>query len=387
MPTVHAKLSASSAKRWLNCPGSIRASEGYPYTSSIYADEGTLAHAAAEEAINTEEISKQTIKKIDAFYEAHPELGGSSEEMLNDLSEYIDYVQEEYKDELRQDRAAKLMTEQMVDFSEYVPGGFGTSDVIIIRTGKLHIIDLKFGKGVEVSAEDNPQMKLYALGALAALDLVFEVEEVVMTIYQPRIGNISTSTISRQELESWGEVVVKPGAVAALKRNAPMAAGDWCQFCPHRVACKERAKVIEEMAKYRDSITLSSEDVANILANADLLVKFVDDIKEKALTDALQGEEIPGWKVVEGRSVRKFTGTENDIVNRAVLAGFKKPLLYETKMLTLSAIEKLMGKKTFAESMSDIVEKPAGKPTLVPESDKRPAIVNGSAIDDFAGED
>ena len=386
MPVLHAKLSASGAKRWLNCPGSVQASELYPSTTSIYAEEGTLAHSVAEETITTGEVSARTKRKIKLFYEEHDELNGSVEEMLESLDDYIAYVQEEFYDDRRLDPAAVLMTEQRVDFSKYVPGGFGTSDVILIRDKRLHIIDLKYGKGVEVSAEDNPQLSLYALGAIDTLESVYDIDEVVMTIYQPRIGNVSTAVTTRRELEAWGNDVVIPGAKLAASKDAPMAAGEWCQFCPHKAACRERARLLKEMEEYRLRISLTPEEIGEILSTGDMVKKFIEDVEKQALADALDGEEIPGWKVVEGRSNRKLAGSEDEIIRRAEDAGFDRSLLYETKMLGLTAMETLMGKKTFAKAMDGIIEKPAGKPTLVPESDRRPAIVNSSAEEDFAGE-
>lgn len=386
MPRAHAKLPASGAHRWMNCPGSVKASELYPQTSSIYADEGTLAHSAAEETIETGAVSSSTLAKIKSFYEVYKELGGSVEEVQESIAGYVDYVKEEYADQLRQDPAAVLLTEQRVDFSKYVPGGFGTSDVVIIGDGQLHIVDLKYGKGVPVSAENNPQLRLYALGAIEALEAIYNINDVAMTIYQPRLDSVSTDIMSRKDLEAWGDEEVKPAAALALSKGAPFAAGDWCKFCPHRAKCKERAKVLEEIEAYREEISLDADDVAEILTKADQLTAFIDDIKEQALQDALNGVEIPGWKVVEGRSNRKFTGSEDDIVERAEAAGFDKALLYETKMITLTAIEKIMGKKAFAANMGDIVEKPIGKPTLAPESDKRPAYSTNAAIDDFADE-
>lgn len=387
MPTQHAKLSASSAKRWLNCPGSVRASEPYPNTSSIYADEGTLAHALAEEMITTSGGYTLALQqKINAFYKDHPELGGSFDEMFEDIEAYADWVLEEYRDELTVDASTELLTEQRVDFSRFVPGGFGTSDVVIVRDNRLHIIDLKYGKGVEVDAEDNPQLKLYALGTIETLLLAYEFDDIVMTIYQPRLGHVSSAALKKWELYEWGDKVVTPTAKKALKDHAPFAAGDWCQFCPHRAACVERSRFVTEVENYRRKITLTPDDISEILSMADNLTKFLEDIQAKALSDALEGNPVPGWKVVEGRSVRKFTGTENEIIKRAGDAGYDRSLLYETKMLSLTAIEKLLGKKSFAEHMADIVEKPQGKPTLVPESDKRPALVGGSAAEAFEDE-
>ena len=388
MPESHAKLSSSASKRWLGCPGSVKLSEHYPNGSSIYADEGTIAHGVAEGMISKDDKLVQKYKvEADKFYEEHPELNGTFLEMKMILQPYVDYVFEEYAEQVHEDEAAQLMTEERVDLTEYIPGGFGTSDVVILRQGRLHIIDLKYGKGVAVSAEDNPQLKLYALGTLARFDMLYDIEDVVMTIYQPRLDNVSTDTIKAKDLYAWGEEVIKPGAQLALSEDAPVHAGDWCQFCPARYDCKERARDAMELQKYLGQMVLSPEEIAEILGKIDRLTKFAEDIKDSALTKALDGEEIPGWKVVEGRSIRKYVGSEEEIVRQCEGAGYDQALLYERKLLTITNMEKLMGKKQFAEVLGAYVEKPEGKPTLAPESDKRPAITNNSAAEDFADED
>ena len=388
MPELHAKLSSSASKRWLGCPGSVKLSEHYPNGSSIYADEGTIAHGVAEGMISKDDKLVQKYKvEADKFYEEHPELNGTFLEMKMILQPYVDYVFEEYAEQVHEDEAAQLMTEERVDLTEYIPGGFGTSDVVILRQGRLHIIDLKYGKGVSVSAEDNPQLKLYALGTLARFDMLYDIEDVVMTIYQPRLDNVSTDTIKAKDLYAWGEEVIKPGAQLALSEDAPVHAGDWCQFCPARYDCKERARDAMELQKYLGQMVLSPEEIAEILGKIDRLTKFAEDIKDSALTKALDGEEIPGWKVVEGRSIRKYVGSEEEIVRQCEGAGYDQALLYERKLLTITNMEKLMGKKQFAEVLGAYVEKPEGKPTLAPESDKRPAITNNSAAEDFADED
>lgn len=388
MPELHAKLSSSASKRWLGCPGSVKLSEHYPNGSSIYADEGTIAHGVAEGMISKDDKIVQKYKvEADKFYGEHPELNGTFLEMKMILQPYVDYVFEEYAEQVHEDEAAQLMTEERVDLTEYIPGGFGTSDVVILRQGRLHIIDLKYGKGVSVSAEDNPQLKLYALGTLARFDMLYDIEDVVMTIYQPRLDNVSTDTIKAKDLYAWGEEVIKPGAQLALSEDAPVHAGDWCQFCPARYDCKERARDAMELQKYLGQMVLSPEEIAEILGKIDRLTKFAEDIKESALTKALDGEEIPGWKVVEGRSIRKYVGSEEEIVRQCEGAGYDQALLYERKLLTITNMEKLMGKKQFAEVLGAYVEKPEGKPTLAPESDKRPAITNNSAAEDFADED
>ena len=388
MPELHAKLSSSASKRWLGCPGSVKLSEHYPNGSSIYADEGTIAHGMAEGMISKDDklVQKYEVEAA-KFYGEHPELNGTFLEMKMILQPYVDYVFEEYDAQVHEDGAAQLMTEERVDLTEYIPGGFGTSDVVILRQGRLHIIDLKYGKGVSVSAEDNPQLKLYALGTLARFDMLYDIEDVVMTIYQPRLDNVSTDTIKAKDLYAWGEEVIKPGAQLALSEDAPVHAGDWCQFCPARYDCKERARDAMELQKYLGQMVLSPEEIAEILGKIDRLTKFAEDIKDSALTKALDGEEIPGWKVVEGRSIRKYVGSEEEIVRQCEGAGYDQALLYERKLLTITNMEKLMGKKQFAEVLGAYVEKPEGKPTLAPESDKRPAITNNSAAEDFADED
>ena len=388
MPELHAKLSSSASKRWLGCPGSVKLSEHYPNGSSIYADEGTIAHGMAEGMISKDDklVQKYEVEAA-KFYGEHPELNGTFLEMKMILQPYVDYVFEEYAAQVHEDGAAQLMTEERVDLTEYIPGGFGTSDVVILRQGRLHIIDLKYGKGVAVSAEDNPQLKLYALGALARFDMLYDIEDVGMTIYQPRLDNVSTDTIKAKDLYAWGEEVIKPGAQLALSEDAPVHAGDWCQFCPARYDCKERARDAMELQKYLGRMVLSPEEIAEILGKIDRLTKFAEDIKDSALTKALDGEEIPGWKVVEGRSIRKYVGSEEEIVRQCEGAGYDQALLYERKLLTITNMEKLMGKKQFAEVLGAYVEKPEGKPTLAPESDKRPAITNNSAAEDFADED
>lgn len=385
-PSAHARLSSSAAHRWIPCPGSVKLGEQFPASSSIYADEGTLAHEAAEQLIKTGKVTAAHKKKINQFYEEHPGLGGNADQMIKTLEPYVDFVKEELAEQKHIDEATELMTEQKVNLTQWIPDGFGTSDVVIIRTGRLHIIDLKYGKGVPVFAEGNPQLRLYALGSLDLLDAVYEVEEVVMTIYQPRLDNVSTDKIAAAELYNWAEEVVRPAALLALTENAPMESGEWCQFCPARQTCRTRAKSYTDLMHYMAEKCLTVDEIGELLGKVDGLVKWAEDLKDGALTRALEGEEFPGWKVVEGRSNRKYSGTEEEIVRQCEGAGYDRALLYETKLLTVSNMEKLMGKKQFAEVLGGYVEKPQGKPTLAPESDKRPAITNNSAAEDFADE-
>lgn len=383
---AHAKLSASGAKRWLACPGSVALSELYPQDfSTVYADEGTLAHAAAEQLITTGKITPALKKKIIKFY-AENTLPGSFEQMVEDLTPYAEFVKEELAEQQAVDPGAQLMTERRVDLTAYIPGGFGTTDVAIVRDGFLHIIDLKYGRGVAVSAEGNPQLGLYALGTLDMLDMLYGIRDVRMTIYQPRLGNISTADTTAEALVHWGNYTVKPGAELALSKDAPYAAGDHCQFCPARNECRERAEHYARLKELRSKL-LTPEEIGEILGEVDGLVKWASDVKDGALSRVLAGERIPGWKAVEGRSNRVFTSEEDEIVQKAQAAGYDRALLYESKLLTITAMEKLMGKKQFADVMGSCIGKPPGKPTLAPETDKRPAIAGSSAAEDFAGED
>lgn len=386
MPTEHARINCSSAKRWINCPGSVQIAERFPQTTSIYADEGTLAHTQAEEALNGK-YTFEASDRVCRFYEEHPGLGGSLEEMRQTLKPYIDYVLEEFEAQKQEDPAAELMTEQRVDLSDYIPDGFGTADVVIVRSGYLHIIDLKYGKGVPVFAEGNPQLRLYALGTLAMLDMLYDIQTVVMTIYQPRLDNVSTDTVSASELYTWGDEVIKPAVSKILSADPPMSAGSWCQFCPAKGTCRARSDHYMSMNQMVDRALLSNDELSFVLSQVDDMVRWATDVKDATLAKILDGEHVEGWKAVEGRSIRKFCGSEDEIVAAAGAAGYDKALLYETKMLGLSAIEKIMGKKDFAAALGQYVEKPEGRPALAPDSDKRPALVkdrNAEAAEEFA---
>lgn len=387
MPDKHARLSCSAAKRWINCPGSVMLAERFPDKSSDYADEGTLAHSLAEKMIGGGRIGKKLKDDVTAFYDEHPKMDGSFDAMKKILQPYADYCTEEFTAQLRKDPSAKLLTEQQVDLSDYIPGGFGTSDVVIVREGYLHIIDLKYGKGVPVFAEGNPQLRLYALGTLSMLDMIYGIKDVVMTIYQPRLDNISTAQMTADELYEWGETVIKPAARLALTEDAPLGVGDWCQFCPARSRCKARSDHYMEMNQLVNRKLLSDEETGYILSQVDDLVKWAEDVKKDSLERIMSGEEIPGWKAVEGRSIRVFTGSPEELEKAMDALGYNPTLLYERKMLGITAVEKIVGKKEFAEGFKGLVDKPEGKPTLAPESDKRPALATNryqKAAEDFA---
>ena len=375
MPEVHAKLSASGAKRWMNCPPSVRLEEGFKDKESPYAKEGTLAHSLAELMIN---YNCGRLKKTE-FNKQLKEL--SKDELYNqEMQEYIeDYVHTvwEFVNEAKAKcKDIEILTEQRLDFSEYVPDGFGTGDVVIISDGEIHIIDLKYGKGVEVFANDNPQLRLYGLGAISTYEMLYDFDKVKMTIMQPRLNNISSETMPVNFLKDWGKYTVKPLAELAIKGEGEFKTGDHCQFCKARATCRARAEENLELAKmeFVEPELLKDEEIGDVLRKADQLVHWVKDITEYALSEAVNnGKKWDGWKLVEGRSNRKYTD-EIKVAEVLKEAGYDEAVLYEKKLYGITAMEKVVGKKKFSELLNDLVEKPTGKPTLVPESDKRPEI-------------
>ena len=387
MPEKHATLGPSSAHRWINCPGSVRLSELFTQTSGPYADEGTIAHKYLEESVKQDKDGMAAaLDQAADFYRDHPCLGETSKSLKTNIDEMVGWLREQYVAACTEDPAARIYSEQQVNLSEYISGGFGTADVTIAQTGKIHIVDLKYGKGVRVDAVGNPQLRLYALGMLEMLDMVYDVETVRMTIYQPRLYNISTDCISAEDLRTWGRETVMPAARLTEQDDAPFMAGDWCQFCPAKKTCRTRSERYLKLQDFRDQHTLSDSEIGAVLQQATDLEKWISDLREAAQEAIMEGGKIPGWKLVEVRSIRKFTAGEADIVAAAERAGYQKPMLFESRMLSLSAIEKMMGKKAFSEILGPYTEKPPGAPTLVPESDKRPACTGMTAKDVFADE-
>ena len=295
---------------------------------------------------------------------------------------YVSYVLEQVETAKQVCADPIVLIEQRVDFSRWVEEGFGTADNIIIADGVLKICDYKHGRGVEVSATENPQMMCYALGALELFDDIYDIDTVSMTIFQPRRDNVSTYDISKEELYRWADEVLKPAAELAFAGDGNFLCGEWCGFCKAKHDCRARAEANMELAKYDFKLPplLTDEEIEDVLARVDDLVSWASDIKEYALQQAISGKTWSGWKLVEGRSNRKYT---NDAAVAATVtnAGFDP---YEKKLLGVTAMQKLLGKSRFEELLSSLIEKPQGKPTLVPESDKRPAM--NTAKNDFMEE-
>jgi hypothetical protein len=362
----HALLSASSSHRWLNCPPSARLCETYEDKGSDYAAEGTEAHTLGEYKLKTALGIKAKDPTENLTY--------YSEEMEECANGYAGFILELVETAKQTCADPVVLIEQKLDFSKYVEGGFGTGDCVVIADGTLHIVDYKHGQGVLVEATDNPQMKLYALGALEIFDGIYDIDTVSMTIYQPRRDNVSTHTVFKESLYQWAEEALKPTAEIAYAGGGEYNCGEWCRFCKAKHECRKRAEQNMELAKldFKRPPLLEDDEIESILGRIDDLIAWASDIKDYALQAALGGKAWQGWKVVEGRSSRKYT--DESAVAEAVKAIGLDP--YEHKVMGITAMSSLLGKKRFEETLGAFLTKPQGKPTLVPEGDKRPAINN-----------
>lgn len=368
---MHAVLSASGAEKWLNCPPSARLEESYPDTSSSYAKEGTLAHEIAEfKARNyfIETLPKRTFtSKFNKFKK--------DELYQNEMDEYTESYLEYIKEvAMRYPSKPYIALEKKIDFSKYVPDGYGTCDCILIHGNDMHIIDFKYGKGVPVSAENNSQLMLYALGALEAYSMLYQIETVHLSIFQPRLDNISCFEISAANLLSWAVGEVEPKAKLAYDGIGDFKAGEHCRFCKAQAQCRAKAESIISVFPIKEEPALLTDDeIGLILAKSKELVSWSNAVEDYALNAILSGKEIQGWKAVEGRSVRVFSDADKAF-EKIVASGTPEEMLYERKPLSLSQIEKLLGKKEFESIVSSFVIKPQGKPTLAPSDDKRPVF-------------
>ena len=364
--TNHSLLSASSSHRWLHCPPSARLCEGYDDKGSNFAAEGTDAHALCEyklrAALGME--AKDPTEDL-SWYDA---------EMEESANGYAAFVMELVEEAKKNCSDLVVLIEQRLDYSRYVAEGFGTGDCVIIADGTLHIVDFKYGRGILVEAEDNPQMMLYALGALELFDCLYDIDTVSMTIFQPRRGNVSTYTLPKADLYEWADTVLAPAAELAWSGEGEYHCGEWCQFCKAKADCRERANANMELAKYefKQPPLLTDEEVEEILGRIDELIAWASDIRDYALQAAIGGKHWTGYKLVEGRSNRKYTD-ERAVVAAVRAAGYDP---YEHKVLGVTAMTTMLGKKQFNDILGGLVTKPQGKPTLVPDSDKRPAMTN-----------
>lgn len=372
MPDQHALLSASGAHRWLACPPSATLEAGLPESSSQAAEQGTAAHALAEWKLRRALHDAPTTKPVSSWHDA---------EMDSLTDDYVAFVQEQLRDVRQGCADPQVLIEQRLDFSHVVPGGFGTGDCVIIAEPTLQIINLKYGQGVLVGAAHNPQLMLYALGAVEAFGSLYDITEVAVTIFQPRRANISTWHVSVSELEAWAEQVVKPRAALASSGDGEFAPGEWCRFCKLAPTCRTRAEANLALAQHEFAppAELSDAEISQVLAQLPDLKAWVADVEAHALSLAVnQGKTWPGFKLVEGRSIRKYAD-ESAVAQAAEAAGVD---VWDRKLKTITALEKQLGKKRFSDLLGDLVVKPAGRPTLAPTSDKRPALEIQSATDE-----
>lgn len=380
---AHALLSASGASRWMNCTPSPRIEESLKVEeqSSTYAAEGTLAHEFGDV-----ELTRYLKKTRPKTYEARLAELRANELYTDEMEEYVaiytDYVIQEFKAAKKKTKDAVLLIEEKVDLTDFIEEGFGTNDAMIIADGVLEVIDLKYGKGVKVDSKENSQLMLYGLGALNYYELSYDIHTVRLTIAQPRLNHIDSWDIEPDELMKWGEEVVRVKAAQAYAGEGETVAGDWCKWCKAKVRCARLSAKHLEVAQYefKDPNLLTDGQLAHTFGMLSKLTDWVKEAKEYMLKEALAGRKFPGLKVVEGRSTRKFT-SEEDVKTRLAENDFTMDQYTVTKMASLTAIEKLVGKKEFPVMLDGLVIKPQGSPTLVDESDKRPEY--SSAAKDF----
>ena len=383
MPSKHSRTGPSSAERWVHCPPSLRLGEEYgaPDAGSVYAAEGTEAHELGEYLL------RQALGE--AMDDPRPGMQFYNEEMQECAEGYRDTVLDLYNQLKLRSQDAVLYVEQEISFEEYVPGGFGTSDCVIIGDGEMYVVDYKHGKGVPVSAEGedgegNPQLKCYALGAYLAFESLYAIEKVTLVIYQPRIANFSQFSLSDEELLAWAEGTLRPAAALALAGEGELSCGSWCRFCRAKAVCRKRAEENLALARYDFARppTLEDDEVNLILGRLPALEAWAGDIREYALQRALAGYAWDDFKLVEGRATRRFTD-EQKVAEVVAGAGYDP---YEKKVKGITAMTSLLGKKTFNDLLSPYVMKGEGKPTLAPRSDKRPELfVSMPPEVDFSG--
>lgn len=377
MPSEHALLNPSAAERWENCPGSVKLSKDLPPSADTkYSREGTRAHSVAEAKLRlvTGEIGT---RKMNSLIKAQEPDG----EMNEATDYYRDAVTEIY---YNAGDDAELLVEQRFSLDRWVPESFGTSDAVVIGGGKIEVIDLKYGKGIRVSAKNNPQLRLYGLGAAELFGGLYDFDTVRMTIIQPRLDHISTDEMPLSELLEWAEEL-KPVARKAFDGTDELKSGDWCRFCPAKAVCRVRADAAleTERHKFKPADLLTNDEIGDVLSRGEALNAWHKDVEDYVFKQSLAGEHFEGWKLVEGKSNRKIMD-EIEAVKKLKEAGIDEALLYKREMYGITQLEKNVGKKKLAETLGNLIQKPPGKPTLVPESDKREPINTAEKVaEDF----
>jgi len=372
-PEKHAKLGPSGAHRWLNCTPSANQELEFADRTTEAAAEGTAAHALAEHKLR-KALKMRSTRPVSQY---------DCDEMEGHTDDYVQFILEALEEAKQLCSDPLILIEQRLDLTCYVPDSFGTGDCLIVADHLLHVVDFKYGQGILVEAEDNPQMKLYALGALRLFEGLYDIDTIAMTVYQPRRDNVSTWTTTVDELLAWAEDTLKPKAAMAFNGEGEFAPGPWCTFCKAAVKCRARAEAKLQLAKYEFAKPplLTDEEIEEILSKLDDLTKWASEIVAYAQDAAINhGKHWNGFKLVESKTNRKY-GDEAAVIDAAKAAGYHD--IFRKSLIPITEMEKLMGKKTFASVLGGLVVKPKGKPTLVPASDKRPAIHTTGANQDF----
>ena len=374
---AHARLNASSSHRWMMCPPSVRLSEQFADKPSSYAEEGTFLHELCELKLHRY-LGDMAPDVIEAQYAEHRDSEFYTQEAETVTDEYVAFCVETIEAVKSSCPDPLIMVEHRLDYSEYVPEGYGTGDLVIVADGVIEVIDFKGGRGVRVDAHRNSQLMLYGLGALLEFDPLYDVHKVRVTIVQPRLSNTSTYEIAADELVCWAEKEVRPRALLAYEGKGEFCAGDWCRFCKARYTCRKRSEYHMQLAErdFRQPDLLSDEEITDILQIADSLNNWVQDLLAYATQQAVEGKSWPGYKLVAGRSNRKYT-SEAEVIKAATEAGYTD--IYKTTLLGVGDLEKRLGRKKFNEVLGMYVIKPVGAPTLVPDSDPRKPYSSATA--------
>ena len=375
---AHARLNASSSHRWMMCPPSVKLSEQFEDKPSSYAEEGTFLHELCELKLHRY-LGDMDPALIELQYAEHRDNDFYSDEAETVTDEYVAFCIETIEAVRLSCPDPLIMVEHRLDYSDYVPDGFGTGDLIIVADGVLEVIDFKGGRGVRVEATRNSQLMLYGLGALLEFDPLYDIHQVRMTIVQPRLSNLSSFEMEADDLIQWAETEVRPKAMLAYEGKGDFCAGEWCRFCKARYTCRKRSEYHMSLAArdFKEPDLLSDEEIADILPVAESLNSWVQDLLAYATQEAVIGKTWPGYKLVAGRSIRKYT-SEAEVIKAATEAGYTD--IYKTSLLGVGDLEKRMGKKAFNEVLGKYIVKPVGAPTLVPETDPRKPYANAASV-------